>query len=253
MRKIVTLVLVMLVGGYGAVRAQTPMEMEMATEMEMDAQDFLGLKWGAGIGVMGGFGGDTSVEKASIVVIGEDENAKKIVHVEEEGELRPQVFLEMHAFVGGKRVKEWRKYQRKKAAYEMEMTRLNARERQAEEEEDGERREAIRDSIKKEKDKWNWPAMPKELPEKGCGPFIALQGSDENAIDALAVGIMWGFRKIPSDSLSVNIGVGLSFDPSVQILAKDFKEGNAAPNGETAVRFKKEGRFGWALMASFTF
>jgi len=243
MKRIVTLVLMTLIGGYGAAQAQTPMEMEMATKMESEAQDFLGLKWGAGIGVMGRFGGDKAVEKASIV--GTD---KKIVHVEEEGDLRPQVFLEMHAFVGGGKVKEWREYQRKKAAYEMEMTRLKARERQAAQD-----RTEETESAKKAMADLKWPAMPKELPEIGFGPFIALQSSGDSAIDALALGVMWGFRKIPSDSLSVNIGIGVSVDPSVQVLAKGFKEGNSPPNNETAVRFKKEGRFGWALMASFTF
>lgn len=251
MRTIVMLVLVMLIGGFGVVRGQTPMEMEEAVEREMAAQEFLGLEWGLGVGVMGGFGGDPVVEKASIVVIDEGgTNEKRIVHVEEEGEHRPGVFMEMHTFVWGRTVREWRSYQRKKAAYEMEMTRLAAMERQENTEEG---RAAMREFVKKEKGKWDWPAMPHELPEVGYGPFIALQGSGEDVIDALTLGIMWGFRKIPSESLSVNLGIGLSFDPSVQVLAKDFKEGSVPPNGETAVRFKKEGRFGWALMASFTF
>lgn len=247
MRRIVALVLMMLVGSYGAAQAQTPMEMETATQMEEAAQDFLGLEWGVGIGVMGGFGGDSAVEKASII----DTANGQVVFVEEEGEMRPQMFLEMHAFLGGRKVSKWREYQRKKAAYEMEMTRLNARERQAQDETDESK--AIRESVKKAKQDLQWPAMPTELPEMGFGPFIALQGSNESAIEALALGVMWGLRKIPSESLSVNIGVGLSFDPSVQVLAKGFKEGGSPPNGETAVRFKKEGRFGWALMASFTF
>ena len=57
----------------------------------------------------------------------------------------------------------------------------------------------------------------------------------------------------PNATSSVNIGVGVSFDPSVQVLGHGLEEGKPLPSGETEVRFKKEGQFGWALMASFTF
>ena len=69
MRTIATLALVMLVGGYGVARGQDQAEMKMqeSTEMEEATKDFLGLKWGLGIGVMGGFGGGDAVEKASLV------------------------------------------------------------------------------------------------------------------------------------------------------------------------------------------
>ncbi len=87
----------------------------------------------------------------------------------------------------------------------------------------------------------------------GFGPFIAVQSSDKIAIDALALGAMWGFRRDEKASNSLNIGFGLSFDPSVQVLGSGVEEGKPLPAGETAVRFKKEGRFGWALMTSFTF
>jgi hypothetical protein len=270
MKRIVTLALMMLLGGYEVAQAQTPMEMETATERQTAARDFLGLKWGLGIGVMGGFGGDKAIEKASIVG-----TEKKTVYVEEEGDLRPQAFLEMHVFLGGSKVREWRKYQREKAAYEMDMTRLKANERQTREEkaaktaqeqaqvkQSGEKEAGEGSEMKKEEkarggpapEDWpSWPSMPKELPEMGFGPFIAVQSGDNKVIDALAVGVMWGFRRIPSESVSMNIGFGVSFDPSVQVLAKDFKEGDEPPNNETEVRFKKESQFGWSLMASFTF
>jgi hypothetical protein len=64
---------------------------------------------------------------------------------------------------------------------------------------------------------------------------------------------MWGIRKDATDSRSVNIGIGVSFDPSVQVLGHGVKEGKALPPGETEVRLKKEGQLGWALMTSFTF
>jgi hypothetical protein len=216
MRRIATFVLMMLIGGYGAAHADDEegagMTTEEAAEETAATNDFLGLKWGAGIGVLGGFGGDKAVEKASI-------DANKIVRVDEEADLRPQLFLEMHVFLKSNPFKKstedkvniWRAYQEKKTG------------------------------------------DPPPAPLTGFGPFIALQSSDKTAIDALSVGIMWGFRKDPDQSASLNIGLGLSFDPSVQVLGDGIKEGKPLPEGETVVRFKKEGRFGWALMASFAF
>jgi len=217
----------MLIGGYVAAQAQvnavTPVE--DATKTEEATKDFLGLKWGAGIGVIGSFGGDTAVEKASI-----DEN--KIVRVDEEGDMRPQVFLEMHVFLDQK-ARDWRWYQRKKEQARMADA-MGVRMMDAK----GNRVAPAA------------PAMPNP-PLMGIGPFIALQSSDNKAIDALTLGVMWGIRKDPQKEASLNIGIGLSFDPSVQVLGDGMKEGQVT--AEKAVRFKKEGRFGWALMASFTF
>ena len=221
MRTIVTLVLVMVVGGYGVAWGQSQMEIEETTEMEEATNQFLGLEWGAGIGVMGSFGGETAVEKVSII----DTGSSKIVHIEEEGDLRPQMFLEMHVFLD-KQAREWRRYQRWKVKDRMEQVRNAAT--------PGTR------------------TMP-EPPLMGIGPFIALQSGEDDAIDALAFGAMWGFRRDPQKPASLNLGIGLSFDPSVQVLGKGMKEGSPLPNGETAVRLKKEGQFGWAFMASFTF
>jgi hypothetical protein len=201
----------------------TPSEMAQATKMEDSTKDFLGLKWGSGIGVMGSFGGNRPVEKASIVT----KDGKNFVRVEEEGGLHPQLFLEMHVFLGGNAGK-WRKYQRWKAANIIAKTT------------DGEK---VAEKLPEE-------GMPSP-PMMGFGPFIALQGSDKNAIDAFTLGYMWGFRKDSTESTSVNIGIGLSFDPSVQVLRGDLKDG--AETTETEVQFKKESQFGWALMASFTF
>ncbi len=236
--RIFVCLLTMLIGGYGAAQGQTQMEMEMATKMEEATNDFLGLKWGAGIGVMGGFGGYRAVEKASLVGGTEgDDGAIEggIVRVDEEADLRPQLFLEMHVFLAGDKVGCWRDYQKKKAANQMEKARDPAATPSA-----------------WCKDKAGQGQTP-EPPLRGFGPFVALQSGDNNAIDSLAVGVMWGFRKDPQASASVNVGIGLSFDPSVQVLGDGLKEGKELPSGETAVRFKKEGRFGWALMTSFTF
>lgn len=219
MKRIVMLALMMLIGGYGTAQAQSMMEMEQVTEMEEATKDFLGLEWGAGIGVMGSFGGDDAVEKASIV------DGK--VQVDEEGDMRPQMFLEMHVFSLNPKAIDWRKYQRWKSAKQMaDMRSMDT------------------------KTKVEDLPMP-DPPLMGFGPFIALQSSDNSAIDALTLGVMWGFRKDPMESASLNVGLGVSFDPSVQVLGGGLKEGGTTD--AMTVTYKKEGRIGWAVMASFTF
>lgn len=226
MRRIVTLVLVMLVGGHGGARGQDQMqEMQTATQREEATKDFLGLKWGLGIGVMGGFGGGDAVEKASLV------GTNKIVRVDEEGDMRPQMFLEMHVFFadfGRGKMESWRSYKKRQV-------------------------EAWRKA--KDSNGEEVPPMMQEdeAPTRGFGPFIAIQGGDDEVINALALGVMWGFRRDAKADNSVNVGFGLSFDPSVQVLGHGIKEGQPLPDGETELRFKKEGQFGWAFMASFTF
>ena len=232
MKRIVTLALTMLIGSYGAAHAQS--SPPAGTETETATKEFLGLKWGLGIGVMGSFGGDAAVEKASIV------GTDKIVQVDEEGDLRPQLFLEMHAFVFGNRAKCWREYQQVMSAWR-DTTKIPEK--------------TSKEKGTAECPQWTQnqePLMPK-APLIGFGPFVAVQSSDSKAIDAFALGVMCGFRKDPKASSSVNVGIGVSFDPSVQVLGHGFKEGAAPPPGETAVRFKKEGQFGWVLMTSFTF
>lgn len=246
MKKIVTVALMMLMGSYSAAQTQeTTMvtegeaaarenaarqeaarhmaEMREATQMEEATKSFLGLKWGLGIGVMGGFGGGTAVEKASLV------GPNKIVRVDEEGDMRPQMFLEMHVFLEdfGSKMESWRSYKKRMSDYRKKA-------------------EGVQGGVP--------PMMQEdEAPLRGFGPFIALQGGDDEVINALALGVMWGFRRDAKASNSVNVGLGLSFDPSVQVLGHGIEEGQQLPPGETELRFKKEGQFGWAFMASFTF
>jgi hypothetical protein len=226
MKRIVILVLMMLIGGFGAAQAQneplTPeakaakqvAAMEETTKTEAATTEFLGLKWGLGIGVIGSFGGDPAVEKASII--------NGVVRVEEEGALRPQSFLEMHVFLD-KEARDWRTYQQDKAKARMQEARG---------------------------DTPTWP-LPKDPPLTGVGPFIAVQSSDKKVIDTFSLGVMWGVRKDPQSRASLNIGIGLSFNPNVQVLGGGLKDGQRTD--ETQIRFKKEGQLGWAVMASFTF
>ncbi len=247
---VVVSLLVMLTGGYGAVLAQpeaprpnreeadgqapAPAADEASRandnplggtaaetrEREEAANDFLGLEWGAGVGVLGSFGGERAIEKASL-------DANGILRVEEEGDMRPQMFLEMHSFLFGKQVKCWRDYHQNKAV----------------------NKSWCKDKKKNSTGRTTTP----EAPVWGYGPFIALQSGGDNAIDALAIGMMWGVRELIGKSVSASVGIGLSFDPSVQVLGDGLDEGKPLPENEESVRYKKEGRLGWALMSSFKF
>lgn len=85
----------------------------------------------------------------------------------------------------------------------------------------------------------------------GIGPFIAIQGSDEQVLEAFAIGGMIGFKR--SESASFNLGVGVALDPNVKTLGDGIAANQALPEGETAVRFREEGRWGIVTLASFSF
>jgi len=87
----------------------------------------------------------------------------------------------------------------------------------------------------------------------GHGPFVGIQSSGENVIDAFAAGYMFGFRrKLDSDN-SFNIGLGVVVDPKATVLGDGVNANQAPPAGETEVRLKKEARLGITLVYSFSF
>jgi hypothetical protein len=86
----------------------------------------------------------------------------------------------------------------------------------------------------------------------GNGPFAALQSSSDEAIEAFSLGYMWGFRESPDTDASLNFGVGILFDPSVQILGDGIDEGEELTTGDE-LRYKKESRVSLVLMTSFSF
>lgn len=85
----------------------------------------------------------------------------------------------------------------------------------------------------------------------GIGPFVAVQGSDEQVLESFALGVMIGFKR--SESSSLNLGFGLVLDPDVKTLGDGIVENQPLPAGETEVRFKQESRWGIVALASFSF
>jgi hypothetical protein len=89
----------------------------------------------------------------------------------------------------------------------------------------------------------------------GFGPFVAVQPSQNEIIDAIAFGLMVGFKQpaVGTSGSSWNFGVGAIIDPSVKTLAPGFRGGQPLPAGETQIRFTERSEWGLILMSSFSF
>lgn len=87
----------------------------------------------------------------------------------------------------------------------------------------------------------------------GHGPFVAIQGSGEEVIEAFGLGWMLGLRRAKDQEEGFNVGLGLIYDPSVKGLGDGIRQNKPLPAGETEVRFKEEGRLSALLSVSFSF
>jgi hypothetical protein len=87
----------------------------------------------------------------------------------------------------------------------------------------------------------------------GIGPFVAIQGGSDNIIEAIGMGLMIGFRRLPTESKSFNLGVGFVVDPNVKVLGDGIVRDKPLPAGETEIRFKEDSQAGIMVLASFTF
>jgi len=101
------------------------------------------------------------------------------------------------------------------------------------------------------------PCRDKRLPATwGHGPFVGIQSSDDEVLDAFALGWMFGFRRngvtTTSDN-SFNLGIGLLIDRQVKTLGDGIVANQPLPDGETEIRLKEESRLGAVVVASFSF
>ncbi len=87
----------------------------------------------------------------------------------------------------------------------------------------------------------------------GIGPFVAIKTGENDLIDEAGLGVMVGFRRTIEDTNSFNIGVGVMVDPDAEVLADGFIANQPAPAGATDVATKKEERFSFAIVFSYTF
>ena len=87
----------------------------------------------------------------------------------------------------------------------------------------------------------------------GWGPFVAVQPGEGEIIDAVAAGLMVGFRYSRESSNSFNIGIGYIVDPNTQILGEGIVANQPLPEGETEIRFRETSQHGLLIMTSFSF
>ena len=93
--------------------------------------------------------------------------------------------------------------------------------------------------------------VPVRAADIGLGPFVAIQGSEDELLEAFAIGLMIGFKR--TERSSFNIGLGVALDPNVKVLGDGLRPNKPLPDGETAIRFKEEARWGLVTLVSFSF
>jgi hypothetical protein len=89
--------------------------------------------------------------------------------------------------------------------------------------------------------------------EWGIGPFVAIQPGTDDIIEAVAAGLMIGFRYDSTLSQSFNLGIGWVVDPNTRVLGEGIVANEALPAGETGIRYKEEMQNGLLILASFGF
>jgi hypothetical protein len=90
-------------------------------------------------------------------------------------------------------------------------------------------------------------------PQFGHGPWVGVQSSSDQVIDAIAFGYMVGWRPSEKDSPSFNLGLGVVVDAKVQVLGDGVQANQPLPAGVTSVPLKNESRTGGILMVAFSF
>lgn len=88
---------------------------------------------------------------------------------------------------------------------------------------------------------------------KGWGPFIAVELGQEDLLQGLGVGWMWGFRDDKADDSSLNLGIGWFVTDKIQKLGSGIEDGRPLPGAETEIRYRYDADGSVLAMASFTF
>jgi hypothetical protein len=89
--------------------------------------------------------------------------------------------------------------------------------------------------------------------EWGIGPFIAIQPGTDDIIEAVAAGLMMGFRYDTASSQSFNLGLGWVVDPNTRVLGEGIIANEPLPTGEPAIRYRETMQNGLLILASFGF
>jgi hypothetical protein len=86
------------------------------------------------------------------------------------------------------------------------------------------------------------------------GPFVGIKPGGENnqIIESIGLGWMWGFRHAKTSNSSWNIGVAGTITPNARLLGDGVSRNQPLPAGETEVRFKNATLGGVMVLVSFS-
>jgi hypothetical protein len=101
--------------------------------------------------------------------------------------------------------------------------------------------------------KYFWCNDNRKIGTKGCGPFVAVAATSDDLLSGVGMGLMYGRKTSAQDSDGFSVGLGVLLDDSVKDLADGFSRNEAAPEGETAVRFETKARWSTLLFVTRTF
>jgi hypothetical protein len=95
----------------------------------------------------------------------------------------------------------------------------------------------------------------KVLQTAGWGPFLALQPGTDEIIDAIGLGVMFGWRRFGKETQSFNLGIGFVVDPQTKVLGDEFVENQPVPKDSTGaplpIRYQETDQGGVLVLASF--
>lgn len=101
--------------------------------------------------------------------------------------------------------------------------------------------------------KYFWCNKGRTIGTRGCGPFVGVAATQDDVLSGVAMGLMYGMKIRESDPDGFSIGVGAILDDDVKDLGSGFKNGEAPPAGETAVRFRSKARWSGLVFVTRTF
>jgi hypothetical protein len=194
---------------------------EDTDDVVIAGKKFTSARFGAGISLTTDLHGDSRVDEAEIV--------DGVVRIKKDSDVRARVMLETHVFAKGFKYLPV-----------------------VEEEDDGDDDDNEPRISMRRAD--SAPEVAR-VPMVGLGPFVAIQPGSDQIIDAVALGIMVGFRRTQSlkDSSSLNIGFGYVVDPDTQLLGEGIEPNKPLPGNETQIRFRHTSQGGILFLTSFSF